>query len=168
MYKTLRSIALAALAAAMVEAPAAAAIGPDAPACAPGSRRPALLVRVDGFKNRIGTLRINLYGNSQADFLQRGKKIRRIDIPVTRAGAMPVCVALPAPGIYAVAVRHDADANNKTGWNDGGAYSRNPHLTIMDLKPKLRDAAVSVGNGVRPIDVRLNYRQGLRIAPIGG
>ena len=40
------------------------------------------------------------------DNLVRGKKLKRIDLPVTRAGAMNVCVAVPKPGNYAIAVRH--------------------------------------------------------------
>ena len=69
----------------------------------------ALLVGVSGLKSRTGTLRVQLYGANPADFLAKGKKLRRIDVPVT-ATAMDVCIALPQPGRYAVAVRHDADA----------------------------------------------------------
>ena len=38
----------------------------------------------------------------------------------------------------------------------------------MRLKPPYRNVAVSVGNGVKPVDVVLNYRKGLSIAPIRG
>ncbi len=148
-------------------APAQAALGPDAAACSPGANRPALLVSVNGFKNRVGKLRIQLYGGNPADFLERGKKLKRIDLPVTRAGAMNVCVAVPAAGTYAIAVRHHADANGKTNWKDGGGFSNNPKLSLLKLKPNHRAAAVTVGRGVRTVPVVLNYRSGLSIAPIG-
>jgi uncharacterized protein (DUF2141 family) len=80
---------------------------------------------------------------------------------------MQVCVAVPRAGIYALAVRHDADANGKTGWNDGGGFSNNPRLSLMNLKPNHKAAAISVGNGVKPLSIVLNYRRGLSIAPIG-
>ena len=148
-------------------APAQAALGPDAAACSAGANRPALLVSVNGFKNRVGKLRIQLYGNNPSDYLVRGKKLKRIDLPVTRAGAMNVCVAVPRPGTYAVAVRHDADNNGETGWNDGGGFSNNPKLSILKLKPSLRSTAVAVGTGVKVVTVVLNYRSGLSIGPVG-
>lgn len=156
--------------AALAFAPAAsaqAALGPDAAACASGSNRPAVLVSVNGFKNRSGRVRVQLYGSNPADFLTRGKKLRRIDLPVTGAGAMNVCVAVPSPGTYAIAVRHDADGNGKSGWNDGGGFSNNPKISLFDLKPSHREVAINVGRSVKPVSVVLNYRRGVSIGPVG-
>ena len=146
-------------------AAAQAALGPDAAAC--HSNRSAVLVTVSGFKNRVGKLRVQLYGSNPADFLATGKKLRRIDLPVTASGSMSVCVAVPAPGTYAIAVRHDADANGKSSWNDGGGFSNNPRISLLDLKPSHREVAISVGRGVKPVNVILNYRRGLSVGPIG-
>lgn len=145
---------------------AAAVLGPDAAACARDD--PALLVRVDGFKARTGTLRVQIYGDNPADFLAKGKKLRRIDLPVTPRGPMDVCVAVPAPGEYAVAVRHDLDGNGKSGWSDGGGFSRNPSISLLKLKPSYRDVAIQVGESVKRLAVVLNYRQGLSIGPVDG
>ncbi|WP_046348456.1 DUF2141 domain-containing protein [Sphingomonas changbaiensis] len=153
---------VAGLATAAWSAPAAAMYG-DSEACARGDT--AVLVRVDGFKEREGTLRVQIYGSNPADFLAKGKKLRRIDVPVAKTGRMEVCVALPAPGAYAVAVRHDMDGNGKSGWSDGGGFSRNPKLSLFHLKPSYNDVAIEVGRGVRPVDVRLLYRNGLSIGP---
>ena len=79
-------------------APAAAALGPDAARCRSGSGEPALLVNVSGFKNRVGKLRVQLYGGDPKTFLERGAKLKRIDLPVTRSGAMNVCVAVLCTG----------------------------------------------------------------------
>jgi uncharacterized protein (DUF2141 family) len=170
MFKLLFPISAAALAlAATFVTPlgaAQAALGPDAARCRSGSREPALLVAVNGFKNRAGALRVQVY-SSPEDFMVRGKRMRRVDVPLTRNGPMEVCVAVPRPGIYAVVIRHDADGNRKTGWNDGAGFSNNPHLSLFNLKPPYRRVAVNVGNGVKPIAIVLNYRQGLAIRPLG-
>jgi uncharacterized protein (DUF2141 family) len=160
-------LSAAVLATALAAGTAQAALGPDAAACSPGANRPAVLVSVNGFKNRVGKLRIQLYGSNPSEFLERGKKMKRIDLPVTRAGAMNVCVAVPAAGTYAIAVRHDADANGKSNWNDGGGFSNNPKLSLLKLKPSHRATAVRVGPGVKTVPVVLNYRNGLSISPIG-
>lgn len=144
----------------------AAVLGPDAAACRTGSGDPAVLVKVEGFKSRTGNLRVQVYGDRPSDFLAKGRKLKRIDLPVTAAGAMHVCVALPHAGNYAVAVRHDVDGSGKSGWNDGGGFSRNPRLSLTSLKPDYDDVVIAVGQGARPVDVILNYRQGLSIRPI--
>lgn len=153
------SLALAAPAAAR-----AAPLGPEAAACSGG--KPAVLVRVEGFKQRTGNLRVQVYGDRAEDFLAKGKRLKRIDLPVTASGVMDVCVGLPAVGTYAVAVRHDLDGNGKSGWSDGGGFSRNPGISITSLKPRYRDVAITVGADVRTIDVVLNYRRGLSIGPV--
>ena len=167
MLKLIVPTAAAALALVATAAPAeAAALGPEAPSCRAGANDPAVLVNVTGFKNRNGRLRVQLYGSNPADFLAKGKKLRRIDLPVTDSGSMKVCVAVPKTGNYAIAVRHDADGNGKSGWSDGGGFSRNPSISLLDLKPSYQEVAIPVGNGVKPVDVVLNYRRGLRIGPI--
>lgn len=145
-------------------AAAQAALGPDAASCRAGSDQPAILVNVSGFKSQSGRVRVQIYNSS--NFLVKGQRVRRIDLPVS-ANSMPICVALPGPSSYAVAVRHDVNGNSKSGdWSDGGGFSRNPKLTLFKLKPSFGQVAVPVGNGVRPVNVMLNYRQGLSIGPV--
>ena len=146
----------------------ATALGPDAAACRAAAAAPAVLVRVGGFKARRGMLRVQVYGGDPADFLAKGRKLKRIELPVTPTGPMEVCVALPRPGNYAVAVRHDIDGSGKSDWNDGGGFSRNPHLSLVALKPRFEDVVIGVGAGPRAIDVVLNYRRGLSIKPVAG
>jgi len=152
--------------AALAPAAAAQAIGPDAAACRANADRPAILVNVTGFKEQSGRVRVQLYGTNPADFLAKGKYVRRIDLPVS-GGRMAVCVAVPNPGNYAIAVRHDVDGNGKKGdWGDGGGFSRNPGLSLFHLKPSFKEVALPIGKGVRSIDVVLNYKRGLSIGPV--
>lgn len=165
MSKLLFAAASATLAFAAQPAQAQSVLGPDAAACRQGARGPALLVTVSGLKNRAGRVRVNLYGSNPAHFLAKGKKVRRVDVPVS-GNPMRICVALPKPGNYAVAVRHDADANGKSGWNDGGGFSRNPKISLADLKPTYRETVISAGAGVKNVPIVLNYRRGLSVGPI--
>ena len=162
---TARSAAFLALAAAVAPAHAQAALGPDAAACR-GSG-PAILVNVDGFKARTGNLRVNVYGSDPSLFLERGRYIRQINLPVTRSGAMPICVRVPRAGRYAVAVRHDVDGDGND-WGDGGGFSRNPRLSLTNLRPNYNNVAFNVGQSVQRVPVVLNYRFGLSIRPVRG
>ncbi len=160
----MKKVLVAFLSALMLAGPAAAAPAGEAAACARGDS--AVLVRVAGLKAPRGMLRVQIYGSNPADFLAKGKKLKRVDVPVS-AGRMEVCVDLPGPGNYAVAVRHDADGNGKSGWNDGGGFSRNPKISLVNLKPSYNDVVIQVGRSVRAVDVILNYRRGLSIGPVG-
>ena len=157
---------LAALALGAAPGAALAQVGPDAAACR--ARQPSILVSVDGFSQRTGNVRVALYGSDPRSFLERGRTVRKIDLPVSRAGPMRICVAVPRPGQYAVAVRHDVDGNGRSGWNDGGGFSRNPRISLVNLRPRYGNVAVNVGQGVLGVNVVLNYRFGLSIRPVNG
>lgn len=167
MLKSILAISAIALG---VLAPAAAAqaTGPDADACRSGSDRTALIVNVSGLKAPSGKLRVQLYGGNPADFLAKGKYVRRVELPVS-AQRMAVCVEVPRPGRYAVAVRHDVNGNGKkSDWSDGGGFSRNPKISLFHLRPDYSSVAVNVHAGVTPVNVLLNYRRGLSIGPVNG
>jgi len=167
MLRIFAAGAALALALALAAAPGAAqAMGPDAAACRAGDR-PAVLVTVDGFNRRTGNVRVAIYNNPNT-FLDRGATLKKIDLPVTRGGPMRICVALPRAGSYAVAVRHDVDGNGRSGWSDGGGFSRNPDISLANLRPRYQNVAVNVGQAALPVRVVLNYRFGLSIRPVRG
>jgi len=164
MFKSLGLVAVPLL---TLAAPAQAMVlGPDAAVCAPGSSAPAALVTVDGFKAHTGNLRVQVYGPNPDEFLEKGKWLKRIDLPVTRDGPMQICVALPHAGNYAIAVRHDVNGTGKSDWNDGGGFSRNPRLSLFSLKPAHSAVVMGFGAVPKPVNIVLNYRQGLSIGPI--
>jgi uncharacterized protein (DUF2141 family) len=143
--------------------PLASALAP----CQPGAGGPAILVKVEGLRKRTGSLRVQLHGSDAATWLEKGKWMQRIEVPVT-GSAMAVCLKVPSTGRYAIAVRHDEDGDGKTTAKDGGGYSRNPHLTIFDVRPSYGDASFVAGPGVTTINVVMNYLSGLRIGPVKG
>ena len=162
---TAKAGALAAVIFATQASPARAVLGPDAAACQSGG--PAILVNVEGLKARTGNIRVNVYGSNPSRFLARGQYVRQVNVPVTRTGPMPICVALPSAGQYAVAVRHDVDGDGND-WGDGGGFSRNPRLSLTSLRPSYRNVAINVGPGVVGVNVVLNYRFGLSVHPVRG
>ena len=72
---------------------------------------------------------------------------------------------MPGPGRYAVAVRHDSDGNGRSGWSDGGGFSRNPSVSLVSLRPSYDRVAFNVGRGVAGVNITLLYRYGLSIRP---
>lgn len=146
----------------------AAPLGPEAAACAAG--RPAMLVRVSGFKARTGTLRVQSYGGNPRKFFEKGTYLRRIDLRVPASGPVEVCVPVGQPGTYAISVRHDANNSGKSDRSDGGGMSGNPALSLVDLmfkrKPDPEDVAVQVGRSTVAVPVVLNYVQGGSFAPV--
>ena len=166
MFKFLAKTGLIAAAVAAVPANAQPPLGVDAAACRAG--QPSILVNVQGFSRRTGNVRVALYGNPST-FLDRGATMRKINLPVTPGGPMRICVAVPHPGRYAIAVRHDVDGDNARGdWGDGGGFSRNPRISLLHLRPSFDAVAVNVGQGVLGVNVVLNYRYGLSIRPANG
>jgi len=129
--------------------------GPDAAACAPGAAGSALRVRVHGFEERDGSVRVSTYRATEAEWLVRGKYVRRIDIPVPASGDLEVCVALPGTGRYAVGVLHDRNSDGKLNpFRDGFGVSNNPRLGLS--KPKVERVAFAAGAGVTPIAIKVS------------
>jgi len=138
---------------------------PGDQSCATGDV-PAVLVHVIGLKNGSGKVRVQAYGPGAAKYLKKGEWAGRVDVPLSGRRSVSVCLPLPAAGSYSVAVRHDANANKKSDWNDGAGFSRNPKLSLLG-RPSFGDTAVAVGRGPARIRVTINYRQGMKVGPIG-
>ncbi len=135
-------------------------LGPDPAACNAGSKGAAALVRIHGFKDRAGQVRVQIYPGNASKFLEKGEWIERVDVPLTRSGDMDVCVKLPAPGEYAMVVMHDRGKNGKLDpFSDGAGLPGNPDMKLA--KPDYEMANFQAKAGVTPMTVVLNYRKGL-------
>lgn len=158
---------LAICGAVLLAAPAAAdprEASPHDPTCRIGGK-PAVLVSVAGLKNGSGKVRVQAYGPGPRNHLTKGRWAGRVDVALGGRRALDICLPLPAAGTYSVAVRHDANANKKSDWNDGAGFSRNPKLSLTG-KPSFAETAVRVGSEPARIRVVVNYRQGLSVKPI--
>jgi uncharacterized protein (DUF2141 family) len=130
--------------------------------CVPG--KPSVLVHVAGFKQPRGRVKLSLYGADH--WLNKQGRIAKVKVPVT-ARAMDICMPVPSPGRYAVAVHHDFNVNGERDRQDGGGYSRNPKVSLFNPKPPFAKAAFTVGNGPTRVGVTLLYIKGLGVGPAG-
>jgi uncharacterized protein (DUF2141 family) len=160
--KTLVPSLIAVAVAATLAVPTAAAapayrnkIANDASACRSG---PAVNVRINGITPGRGTLRVQLYRANAADWLKTGRWINRIEVQAHGSSAT-VCMPVPGPGSYGVAVRHDVNGNGKSDIRtDGGGMSNNPAINVFNLgKPSFDKAAFSVGRDVKTISIQMRY-----------
>ena len=142
----------------------AAIIGEDAAVCASG--KPSVLVRVSGIKRPSGKLKIGVY--EAGHYLQRKGTVSKETVPIRSSGPFDVCLAVPGPGRYAVAIHHDLNANGTKDIGDGAGYSNNPKLSLTNLKPAFSRTSVQVGSAPRRVSVVLQYRKGLSIRPVNG
>lgn len=140
--------------------------------CPEGYTGPSVLVRVSGFKDRTGQLRVELYPDTPEDFLSPGRALRaagkvfqRIDIPTPSQGDGEVCIVVPHAGGYAAAILHDRNSDGKLNpFSDGYGFPNNPSLGYS--KPEVKEAAFVVGEGRATVDVVLNYWSGLSARPL--
>lgn len=118
---------------------------------------PAVRVNVSGIRSAQGNIRVQIYRATEADWLQSGRWMYRIEVPA-QAGNMSFCLPVPAEGSYAVAVRHDVNGNGSTDLRtDGGAMSNNPALNLFNLgRPSVRRTAFNV-SGVTTININMRY-----------
>ena len=150
--------------AALMGATAMAASPADASSTACIRGKPSVLVHVDGFKQARGKVKLSLYGANS--WLNKHGRISKVKVPVT-GRAMDICMPVPVPGRYAVAVHHDFNLNGERDRQDGGGYSRNPKVSLFNPKPPFAKAAFTVGNGPARVGVTLLYIKGLGVAPAG-
>lgn len=156
---------MAAAGAALTAATSAFALpspGRTAGGCTAG--QPSVLVHVAGFKQPTGKVKVSLYG-SEGRWLSKGGRISRVKMPVT-GKAMDICLPVPAPGRYAVVVHHDYNVNGARDRQDGGGYSRNPKVSLLNPKPSFSKAAFTVGNGPSRVGITLLYIKGLGVGPV--
>lgn len=136
----------------------AQALGPGSAVCAANGS--AVQVNIVGLKARTGTVRVNLYANNSKTFLEKGKYLQRVEVAVPKSGDVSVCLPVK-PGTYAVSVRHDRNGNRKGDMSDGGGFSGNPKMSVMDAvlkrKPSLAKTAFAVDGDTKKITISMQY-----------
>ena len=102
-----RTLAALAAAGGLAAAPAAAQ-----EACTGTPSATRLFVTVENVRSAEGLIAVTLYPDDPRRFLARRGSLYVGRVPA-RAGTTRVCIHVPAPGTYALAVYHDADANRR-------------------------------------------------------
>ena len=143
--------------------------------CRENEPGPAIVVAVEGLKDRTGVLRLELYSSDPKDFLAgddeltaAGKTFRRSVETPPASGPVHMCIRAPAPGTYALALIHDRDNKRAFSiWHDGVGFAGNPPITRG--KPPAEKARITIGNGITQTVIVMNYMRGLlTFGPIGG
>jgi len=154
------------LCAAVLATVTAIAAGTSTPSAAqPGCQGPAsdtyINVVVEGLRNGNGLVAVTLYADNSRKFLAKGGSlyVGRVDAnaPVTR-----MCLHVPRPGVYAIAVYHDEDGNRKINRGgilgiptEGFGFTNNPP-TIASL-PSFGSVRLSIPRSRLTTHVRLKY-----------
>ena len=156
MPRNLLSLPVASLMAALA-APAAAKEGD----CTGTASETHLFVNVDNVRNSRGLIAVTLYTDERRKFLAKRGSLYVGRVPA-RQGRTRVCIHVPAPGTYAVAVYHDADADrsfDRTGLglpDEGFGFSNNPP-TFFGL-PNFDRVRLRVAKTGQSTTIRLRYR----------
>lgn len=119
---------------------------------------PAVWINIYDIEPARGTLRIQLYPGTDADWLERGRWLNRIEVEA-RGSSQQVCMPVPEAGNYAIAIRHDVNGNGRTDLtSDGGGMSNNPSINIFNLgRPSIDRTRFSIGREVKPMSIRMRY-----------
>lgn len=143
--------------------------------CRPGEPGPALLVGVEGLKDRRGRLKLEVYPSRDGDFLaddnvllSKAKTFRRVEQAPPASGPIRLCVRVPGPGAYSVSLLHDRNADRKFALSiDGVGFTGNPRLRLS--KPTAAQTRIVAGPGLTRTMIVVNYRQGLfSFGPLNG
>lgn len=148
----------------------ATVLGPEAARCTAGSG-PALLVRVTGFKNRAGTVRVRSFpGATPAAWFDRKRALKRHLVALPDGGPVDICVAVARPGPYVIDVRHDINGNGDSDRADGAGVSGNPSVSVFDFfvgkKPPASVVVVNAGSGITVVPITMKYIQGGAFKPV--
>ncbi|HEY0413868.1 MAG TPA: DUF2141 domain-containing protein [Allosphingosinicella sp.] len=119
-----------------------------------------LYVRVEGVRSSDGLIAVTLYADDPHRFLARRGSLYVGRSPA-RAGVTRTCIFVPRPGVYGIAVYHDANANRKLDRNfvgmpsEAGGFSNNPG-TFLGL-PSFHSVRFAVRSSGQTIRVKLKY-----------
>jgi uncharacterized protein (DUF2141 family) len=136
-----------------------AAVSPPANCTGPASST-WLNVSIDGVHSGEGLMAVTLYADNPRKFL-----VKRGSLYVGRTeanhGTTHTCIFVPGPGVYALAVYHDENANQKfdrTGIgfpNEGFGFSNNP-ATLAGL-PSFRSVRLAVPRSGLNTRIQMKY-----------
>lgn len=137
---------------------AEALIDPSVPlgSCAEEAKYPEIRVTISNVRNSEGNLRLSLYGDQPDEWLEKGMKLLRFDIPA-RAGEMVVCMALPrGKGVYGLAALHDENKNGKTEiFSEGYGFSNNARAFLK--APSFKKTAFTADTMRTELVIKLRY-----------
>ena len=119
-----------------------------------------VLVSVKGVRSDDGLVAALIYDSNPDNFLKNGKKLHRVRQPAS-SGLTTVCLPMPEPGVYAIAVFHDENANKRLDRgilgipSEGYGFSNNPSFRLGP--PELDEVLIELKGGRIEVEVDLTY-----------
>lgn len=140
----------------VASSPALAAAG-----CVGPESKTTINIVVEGLRNANGLIAVTLYEDNSRKFLAKGGSlyVGRVDsvAPTTR-----VCLHVPRPGVYAIAIYHDENASmriDRSGMlgipTEGFGFSNNPP-TVASL-PSFRSVRLNIPRSGLTTHISLKY-----------
>lgn len=126
-------------------------------ACAAESNGDELRVTLTNVRNGDGNIRISLYSGVKDEWMARGMKLIRFDVPAEE-GEMQICLPLPyAPGNYAFGLYHDEDADTDYGiGSEGYGFSNNAKAGWFG-PASFKKTVFEVVEGRNDMEVKIRY-----------
>src|SRR5471030_3006329 len=123
---------------------------------APGAAKISIVIA--GVASAKGLMTASLYPGDKSQFLIKDGAVKVWSVPA-RAPTTRMCI-WRAPGVYALAVYHDANANHRFdvgifGPTEAYGFSNNPR--ILFSKPSFESVKFQVKEGETTVHVRLNH-----------
>ncbi len=124
--------------------------------CAAEDGQAVLEVAVEGLQTTEGRVRAQIYSSDPDEFLEKGMKLVRVDMPLEDQDDPTLCVPLPSPGTYALVVLHDKNANGRADFfSEGFGFSNNPKLSLGP--PDGEEVMFTADAGLNRHTIDMNY-----------
>ena len=154
--------------------PSSPKLGTENARCRQNETDARVIIKVKGLKDKAGSVKLELYPYSDADFLQddnklvaAGKTFKRIVKRVPKKGDMTFCVRAPKEGTYSMMLLHDRNNDRKFNViSDGVGLPTNPTLGLE--KPKVVHGRVVASKAGTKKTIVMQYLRGFGFKPIKG
>lgn len=120
----------------------------------------AVALAFSGVRSAEGSLVVTAYGDRAEDFLAKGRKLAKLGVAAA-AGEVAACLTLPAPGVYALTVFHDADGSGRLSRNflglpkEGYGFPHDPPVVFGP--PGFDKVAQRFDAGVTALPIAMRY-----------
>jgi uncharacterized protein (DUF2141 family) len=126
-------------------------------ACDPGSTHDELVITLPEIKPLRGNIRLSLYSGDWNEWLEKGRRLVRFDMPVT-AAQMTICVPLPfGAADYAVGLYHDVDADQNYDWPSESYGFSNDARPVFLGPPAHKQVVFPAGTGQTQMTINIRY-----------
>jgi uncharacterized protein (DUF2141 family) len=126
--------------------------------CDPADSKPRIRVIIPNVRSASGNIRLSLHGPDPEQWVgKKGGKLIRFDVHAAQ-GRMEICMPLPnGPGIYAVGIYHDENADGKYGFmSEGYGFSNNAKAGTFGPASH-KAAAFTAGQATTDLFIRIRY-----------